>query len=730
MATLSLAFNLSASAVGMAQGINAGVVELQKLGVAAKKTAADVGTLKTIELSRAFISTARATAGALSEFVGGTSGAVARISDLAERTGIAASTLQGYALAANQSGVELDTFATAVQKLTINLGEAQTGNANARKSFAELGLSVADLSKQRPEQAFESVVAAISKLPNPAQQAAAAVSLFGKSGIALTPIFQQGAGFLQQMAQEASRLGITLSPQQFRGIAELDDSLGKARLTIQGFAARLLAEMAPALTRASEAASTFIGSLDIKTIAVQVSSAITDLARSFGLVAQYAIPLAGNLLPAIGGYLAFINRQAIAAGIAGLARAFLATASAAVAYSTGALTASAATATLATSVRGLLASTGIGALAVVLGLAAGALADWALSGKESAQEITIAVQDPTKGVEEFNKSLQASIGTIQNVGREAKAAFNLDDVLDTGVTQTFIDQAQEAFKALAVQLNGVAAIPEDLQAQFAGLQDAVDALNADRAGGIVTASSENAVVTQAQRLLAAIQSITEARKRDADAAKDAADAAKRAADEARQRTRELATSGLTESEKSRLQLNKDLLAITQEQRAAEEALAAAKRAVDAEGIKAARERLTLAQSAVVEAKAQDRDRQLQALGIDQRILQPARTIADEFQAVRDAFNQEFINPEQFGIALRNLADEGIKIRGELARELSKPAQRALEVSDIRTPEGIRQFMALSRQDPAIEQRAQQLQKLDEIRKELIKINVQPVDILS
>jgi hypothetical protein len=39
MASVGIGFQLSANAAGMSQGINAGVVELQKLGLEAKKTA-------------------------------------------------------------------------------------------------------------------------------------------------------------------------------------------------------------------------------------------------------------------------------------------------------------------------------------------------------------------------------------------------------------------------------------------------------------------------------------------------------------------------------------------------------------------------------------------------------------------------------------------------------------------------------------------------------------------
>lgn len=714
MATISLGFNLSASAVQMASGINAGVVELQKLGYAAKKTSQDVAVLKTIELSRAFISTIQAAAGAFSSFVSGTAGAVASIDDLAKRTGVSADVLQGYSLAANQSGVSLETFGRAVQKLTVNLGEAQTGNAAAVKSFADLGLSVQDLSRLSPQQAFEAVAAAIAKLPNPAQQAAAAVALFGKSGVELTPIFQEGATYLQQMVAEAKRLGISLSPQQIAGITALDDSLAKTQLTLQGFSQRLLAELAPALTQAAERATEFITSIDVKQLASQVSAAISDLAGAFGLLVDFAAPLAGNILPAIGGYLAFINRQAVAAGIKGLASAFVSAGTAAFSYATGATTAAAATATLAVAVRGFLASTGVGLLVVLLGAAGGAALEWALNSRQAGAEVAASVEDPKRAIDEYNRRARQAIANTEEFGQKAKEALKVPGFTAQDLAQEAIDEANSAVKSLAKELGGLNQVPAELLEKFRSLKGFAESLTTDSAAygqGLQIAND------QAQSLTKQVRELIEQRKRDADEVKKSAEAAKKAAQEARSRTAELAVAGLSDVEKSRLQLNQDLLAIGQEQRAAEEALAAAKRAADAKGIADANERLRLAQEAVKVAKDQDRERQFQTRGINPELLKSQQTLQDQVSQLKFARTAGEITAEQLKQGLTNLAREGIEIRKEIARELAKPAARALEASDVRTSQGMSQFVALAtgRQDPALEQRAAQLRKLEEIR---------------
>lgn len=729
MATISLGFNLSASAVQMASGINAGVVELQKLGYAAKKTSQDVSVLKTIELSRAFISTVRAAAGAFSQFIGGTAGAVASIDDLSKRTGITTDVLQAYSLAANQSGVGLETFGKAVQKLTINLGEAQTGNQNAIKSFADLGLSITDLANLSPEQAFNTVAAAIAKLPNPAQQAAAAVSLFGKSGIELVPIFQEGATYLQQMTAEAKRLGIVLSPQQTAGIAALDDSLQKTQLTLQGFSARLLAELAPALQKAAEDAATFIASIDVRQVATAATQAIQDLGAVFQILANAAAPLAGNILPLIGGYLAFINRQVIGSGIALLGRVFVAGAAAAFGYAGAAATAATATVGLAVAIRGLLASTGLGLLVVGLGLAAGAAIEWSLASGQAGADVVSSIEDPKAAVEDLRRKVAAATAETVQFGQKAKDALKVPTFTAQDLAQEAIDEANGAVKSLAKELGGLNKVPTELLDKFRNLKGFAEGLTTDSLAfgqGLELASG------QAQSLTQEVRTLIESRKRDADAAKQAADAAQKAAQEARQRTAELAVAGLSDAEKSRLQLNKDLLAIGQEQRAAQAELDKAIRGTSAKAITDAKERLRLAKEAAAQAKAEDRERQLQALGIDNNLLKPATTLADQFKAVREAFDKKLIDGGEARQALRNLAVEGVNIRKEIAAELSRPARVALNVNDIRTSEGMAQFMAIAtgREDPAIQQRQEQLKKLDEINRGIRAIGANPVDILG
>jgi len=738
MATVGLGFQLSANATQMAAGINAGVTELQKLGYAAKKTASDVSALKTVELSRAFISAANTVASSFSSIVSGAASSVASVDDLSRRTGVGAQTLMAYQYAAEQSGVSIDAFGKGIQKLGVNLGEAQTGNKAAIESFGSLGLSVQELTNLSPEAAFEAVAAAISKLPNPAQKAAAAVSVFGKSGADLVTVFSEGAGYLSEMRAEAERLGLVLSRDQVRSLATLDDTIGKVAASFKALQARVVAELAPALTQAAEASMQFMASLDVKAVAAAAQSAVSSLANVLSALASVAQPLANNTLAAIGGYIAFINREALSAGIVGLAKVFRAAATAAAGYSAAAATATAATVGLRTAVIGLASSTGVGLLVVGLGAISGAMLDVALASESAASKSAAAFNALTDQQREWLANIKDTGEQLKALQPESVNAFTVLPVInEVSLLNETAKASQQEFQKLAQDVGGINKVSEGITSEYQRLVKLLGLVNQQ---AVVDAGAIEEISRTATGLSAAIREVTEARKADEEASKKAtaaaAEAAARASEDARRRVADLTGLSVTDGEKARLELSKDLLAINQTIVDAEKQLAAARAAGDAKAIAQAQERLRLTSDTalIAEQAAQDqaRQRQLQALGIDGAILKTTNPLQSQLKGVREAFDRNLISGDEARIALKNLASEGIRIRSDIAAELAKPAQRALQATDIRTQDGVSLAlsMATGREDPALEQRREQLSELRRIRAELINVGARPAEILG
>ncbi len=509
--SLQLAMQITANTQGVSAAVGSVNSKLESLSAAGRKAAQDLSVLKTIEISRAFLSAVTTTASSFQSLVAGSASAVAAIDDLSKRTGVSSTALQAYQFAADQSGVGIETFGKSLQKLTINLGEAQTGNTAAIKAFSDLGLSVQELSTLSPQVAFEKIAASIAALPNPAQQAAAAVSLFGKSGVDLVPVFQEGAGFLQQMREEAERLGTVLSEDQVGALAGLDDSIAKVSASFKGLTSRVVAELAPALTVAADQLATFLGSLDAREIVGNLSASLgslTDVASAlssaFQLVSGVFTPLAEVIFPIVAQTLGFLVQN-----IEGAALGALLAAGAYAGYSLAAVTATGATVAFTAALRSLLASTGVGLLVVLLGTAAGAFLQYATAGDDATADISTAIAENNARIEELKANLQDAAGEAANFGEELAVAFKLPaEVTDQTLVQGVVDEAGSAFKRLAAEYGQLDLVPQDLLDAWELLKGDIESANN---GAQDTVLAQQLIEESARKVLKVTQEINAAR---------------------------------------------------------------------------------------------------------------------------------------------------------------------------------------------------------------------------
>ncbi len=78
-------------------------------------------------------------------------------------------------------------------------------------SFAELGINLENLSALKTEDQFYVLSQSISSIDNPAQRAAMAMEVFGKSGTELLLLFAAGADGMQKMDTMADELVLTMN---------------------------------------------------------------------------------------------------------------------------------------------------------------------------------------------------------------------------------------------------------------------------------------------------------------------------------------------------------------------------------------------------------------------------------------------------------------------------------------------------------------------------------------
>ena len=163
------------------------------------------------------------------------------ISKMSRRLGMSYGELASLSHAADLAGVSMETMAKGATKSDIAMVKAQNGNKAAQASFQALGLSVNDLAGMDAADRFAAISDAIGALPTAAQRAAAAVSIFGKSGAELLPLFEMGAGGVNAAAEAARRFGVELTQSQ--GIATGGNAAAAASFEALGLSMKDLSGM-------------------------------------------------------------------------------------------------------------------------------------------------------------------------------------------------------------------------------------------------------------------------------------------------------------------------------------------------------------------------------------------------------------------------------------------------------------------------------------------------------
>lgn len=217
-------------------GLKAAAAKLRAFGaVAAGMGAALMGASSAI---------AAPLAAAVNQFIG----VGDQLDKMAARTGISVEALSQLKYAAGASGTSLETLEGSVRKMQKGVDDLQSGNQTAIANFGRLGLTMADLAGQSPDKQFEIVADRIAAIEDPAQRAAAAMDIFGKSGAELLPLMAGGAAGIQDLRRQAEQLGLTLSTEDASAAAKLGDTLDALRQVISGMITQIGAALAPVVT--------------------------------------------------------------------------------------------------------------------------------------------------------------------------------------------------------------------------------------------------------------------------------------------------------------------------------------------------------------------------------------------------------------------------------------------------------------------------------------------------
>jgi len=147
-----------------------------------------------------------------------------QFNDSAQKLDAGVEFLQEAAFAAKQTGASFGDVEMALKRMQVATVEALSGKPGneAAEAFERLGVSLADLRTQRPEDNFRKIADHVQKTGQSSQTLSDMLKLMGRSADSLLPAFVQG---FSDLAKEAYRFGVVLDQVTLKKLDEMGDKL-------------------------------------------------------------------------------------------------------------------------------------------------------------------------------------------------------------------------------------------------------------------------------------------------------------------------------------------------------------------------------------------------------------------------------------------------------------------------------------------------------------------------
>ncbi len=216
----------------------------------------------------------------------------AEIDDFSNRLGVGAEELQAFQYAAALSGASSEQAANGLRVLEAQMEAASSGSKEAAANFAELGVSLKD-SNGKTKGALDiihEVADGFTKIDSASEKTAKAMKLFGRAGVSLIPLLSEGSDGMAELYAEAERLGVIVSKDTIKTLAEADDKFDALSQQVRGLKLNIGAGLAPIFVKVANV------------LQEKVIPFITRLTRETNLV-QYAMGLlaGGGFAALLGG---------------------------------------------------------------------------------------------------------------------------------------------------------------------------------------------------------------------------------------------------------------------------------------------------------------------------------------------------------------------------------------------------------------------------------------------
>jgi len=200
-----------------------------------------------------------------------------KVTDSARGLGLASGELQAMSYAASLSGVEFESLEMLIKKMSITLGNAVGGAADAQQAFKDLGLDLNTLKNLPISEQMNLITTSLGKIDDKTKQNSLSFTIFGKSMTDALNLARDGFG---NNIAEFSKLGLAITDSQRVAVDAFGDSQQRLGAIWQGFSQKVVAYIAEPFTKMIDWISDTIAAMGgIDTAAQKFASAIVDAVR-------------------------------------------------------------------------------------------------------------------------------------------------------------------------------------------------------------------------------------------------------------------------------------------------------------------------------------------------------------------------------------------------------------------------------------------------------------------
>lgn len=165
------------------------------------------------------------------------------------KIGISKKAYQEWSYVLGQNGVDIGKLETGMKSLVSKMGSASEGVESACGNFDALGVSIYDASGGLKDQEviLKDTLYALAEMENGTEKARMATELFGKAGVEMMPMLNNGAEGMTELTERAHELGLVVSDEAVTAGVVLGDTISDVKQSFGTVINKIGVELMPVI---------------------------------------------------------------------------------------------------------------------------------------------------------------------------------------------------------------------------------------------------------------------------------------------------------------------------------------------------------------------------------------------------------------------------------------------------------------------------------------------------